>query len=105
MYKIRAVDLDIIDYINRYCKQDFLKELDKEYNYIIMLNLNREFSDSSLKVWYLYFLYKYYDKNGDTLEAFAYYKTYFDRMVSLLMYYKKISIGKKDHQIIKDITK
>ncbi|HDD0308150.1 TPA: AbiA family abortive infection protein [Staphylococcus aureus] len=96
MYKIRAVDSDIIDYINRYCKQDFLKELDKEYNYIIKLNLNREFSDSSLKVWYLYFLYKYYDKNGDTLEAFAYYKTYFDRMVSLLMYYKKISIGKKE---------
>ncbi|MEB7783499.1 AbiA family abortive infection protein [Mammaliicoccus sciuri] len=95
MCKIRSVDSDIIDYIERYCKQEFLKELDKEYNYIIKLNINNEFSDSSLKVWYLYFLYKIYDKNGDTLEAFAYYKTYFDRMVSLLMCYKKISFGKK----------
>ncbi|OIS59884.1 abortive infection protein [Staphylococcus equorum] len=95
MSKIRVVDSDIIDYIDRYCKQDFLKELDKKYNYIIKLNLEKEFSDSSLKVWYLYFLYKFYDKNGDTLEAFAYYKTYFDRMVSLLMCYKGISFGKK----------
>ncbi|PTE66524.1 abortive infection protein, partial [Staphylococcus devriesei] len=95
MCKIRVVDPDIIDYIDRYCKQDFLKELDEEYNYIIKLNLENKFSDSSLKVWYLYFLYKFYEKNGDILEAFAYYKTYFDRLVSLLMCYKKISIGKK----------
>lgn len=95
MCKIRVVDPDIIDYIDKYCKQDFLKELDEEYNYIIKLNLENKFSDSSLKVWYLYFLYKFYEKNGDILEAFAYYKTYFDRLVSLLMCYKKISIGKK----------
>ncbi|MDT3982969.1 Abia family HEPN domain-containing protein, partial [Staphylococcus ureilyticus] len=43
----------------------------------------------------LYFLYKFHDKNGDTLEAFAYYKTYFDRIVSLLMCYKGISYTKR----------
>ncbi|MDT3977580.1 hypothetical protein RPO28_03580, partial [Staphylococcus saprophyticus] len=34
MSKVKDVDSEIIDYIDRYCKQDFLKELDKEYNYI-----------------------------------------------------------------------
>ncbi|MDW3978087.1 AbiA family abortive infection protein [Staphylococcus saprophyticus] len=95
MNKVREVDSDLVDYIDIYCKQDFLKELDKEYNYILKLNLKNEFSDNSLKVWYLYFLYKFHEKNGDTLEAFAYYKTYFDRIVSLLMCYKGISYTKK----------
>ncbi len=95
MSKVKDVDSEIIDYIDRYCKQDFLKELDKEYNYILNLNLKNAFSDKSSKVWYLYFLYKFHDKNGDTLEAFAYYKTYFDRIVSLLMCYKGISYTKR----------
>ncbi|WP_353418432.1 AbiA family abortive infection protein [Staphylococcus delphini] len=95
MCKVRAVDSDIVDYIDRYCKQDFLKELNKDYNYIVKLYLEGEFKDESSKVWYLFFLYKFYERNDDILEAFAYYKTYFDRMVSLLMSYKKISFKKK----------
>ncbi|NCJ15722.1 AbiA family abortive infection protein [Staphylococcus pseudintermedius] len=95
MCKVRAVDSDIIDYVDRYCKQDFLKELNKDYNYIVKLYLKGEFKDESSKVWYLFFLYKFYERNDDILEAFAYYKTYFDRMVSLLMSYKKISFKKK----------
>lgn len=95
MSKVEKSNPVIIDYINNFCKKDWLKELDKKYNYIVKLNIDETVLDDSSIVWYLYFLYKFYDKNGDILEAFAYFKTYFDRMVSLLMHYQNVSVGRK----------
>ena len=35
-------------------------------------------------------MYQHYKKSNDTLEAFSYYKSYFDRVTAHLMYYKGI---------------
>lgn len=91
--KISKADLNIIKFINLYCRNNFLHVFNnKEQNLLINLLIKNEFNfNDDSKVWYIFFMYKYHMKNNDILEAFGYYKTYFDRMTSLLMFYREIA--------------
>lgn len=82
----------IFKYINMYCKQSFLESLlDEENNSYLNLIQNNEYNfNNDLKVWYIYFMYCHYEGSNDMLEAFSYYKSYFDRITAHLMLYKGV---------------
>lgn len=92
LIKLAEYEPNIYKYINLYCKNSFLKSLlDEDNNSYINLIFEDDYDfNNDLKVWYIYFMYQHYKKSSDTLEAFSYYKSYFDRVTAHLMYYKGI---------------
>lgn len=90
--KLAEYESDIYKYINTYCKNSFIESLfDEDNNSYINLILEDYYDfNNDLKVWYIYFMYRYYKSSNDILEAFSYYKSYFDRVTALLMHYKGI---------------
>lgn len=94
--RISEGNQNLVQYINKYCRGNFMNSFVDEKNnrFISMLDKKQFDFHNDSKVWYLYFMYKYHFKNGDILEAFAYFKTYFDRMTSILMFYKKVKFKK-----------
>src|SRR5699024_10300914 len=94
--KISVENQNLVRYINKYCRGNFMNSFIDEKNnrFICMIDSNQFDFHKDSKVWYLYFMYKHHLKNEDILEAFAYFKTYFDRMTSILMFYKKVKFKK-----------
>jgi AbiA family abortive infection protein len=90
--KLAEYGPDIYKYINLYCKGSFVKSLlDEDNNGYINLIFKDDYDfNNDLKIWYIYFMYQHYKNSNDTLEAFSYYKSYFDRVTAYLMYYKGI---------------
>ena len=92
MNKLAEYEPNIYKYINLYCKGSFVKSLlDEDNNSYINLIFEDDYDfNDDLKVWYIYFMYQHYKNSNDTLEAFSYYKSYFDRVTAHLMYFKGI---------------
>ena len=90
--KLAEYEPDIYNYINMYCRTSFLESLlDYKHNSYVNLIITDEYDfNKDMKVWYIYFMYSYHKSNSDILEAFSYYKSYFDRVTALLMHYKGI---------------
>lgn len=90
--KLAEYEPNIYNYINYYCKSSFVKSLlNTDNNSYINLILADEYDfNGDMKVWYIYFMYRYYRNSNDILEAFSYYKSYFDRVTAHLMNYKGI---------------
>lgn len=95
--KLAEYEPDIFNYINYYCKNSFVKSLlNIDNNSYINLILADEYDfNKDMKVWYIYFMYCYYRNSNDILEAFSYYKSYFDRVTAHLMHYKDIGKARK----------
>lgn len=90
--KLAEYEPKIHKYITLFCKNSFIDSLFEQENnsYINLLIQNEYDFHDDLKVWYIYFMYKHYRNSGDILEAFSYYKSFFDRTTAILMHYKGI---------------
>ncbi|AIF65228.1 hypothetical protein GZ22_00195 [Terribacillus saccharophilus] len=90
--KLAQYEPEICKYITNYCNDSFMKSVisDENNGYLhLILEGSYDFGND-LKVWYIYFMYCHYRSSGDSLEAFSYYKSYFDRITALLMHYKGV---------------
>lgn len=70
-------------YIEKFCCQNFLKDFEK-YND----NIHFKIINGDWKTYYLYFNYYIEISKKQYMEAYAYFKTYFDRMTALIAAYK-----------------
>lgn len=79
---IKKYDVDIYNYINSFCKKNFIN------TYTNTKSLKNKFINNIFhkkdkgKLYYLYSFYKIKSLERNYLEAFAYYKNYFDRMTA-----------------------
>ncbi|KAB8136809.1 AbiA family abortive infection protein [Gracilibacillus oryzae] len=90
--KLTEYEPNIYKYINLYCMGSFVKSLlDEDNNSYVNLIFEDDYDfNNDSKVWYIYFMYQHYKNSNDTLEAFSYYKSYFDRVTAHLMCFKGI---------------
>lgn len=79
-------------YIKKFCCQNFLIDFKKHNDYTNFKIINGDW-----KTYYLYFNYYVEISKKQYMEAYAYFKTYFDRMTALIAAYKnnkKLNVNK-----------
>lgn len=79
-------------YIKKFCCQNFLIDFKKHNDYTHFKIINGDW-----KTYYLYFNYYVEISKKQYMEAYAYFKTYFDRMTALIAAYKnnkKLNVNK-----------
>ncbi len=82
----------LYEYYYSFCKHSFLFYFKHtKYNQIIDIILDEE------KTYVLYFLYYIEEKRKNNLNAFAYFKSYFDRLTAILMF----KSGREEEKFIK----
>lgn len=92
--KIRENNEEIYGYINKFCINYELK-FEEDYQFILRDNIENYFKND-LKIWYLYFMYKINEKENNVLESFSYFRSYFDRITSVIMFKYDIIKTKKN---------
>lgn len=70
----------VYQYYELFCKQSFLKSLDKSEHVYIRDFTKKGFSETDDKLFFLYFMYMIEVKKNSHLSAHAYYKSFFDRI-------------------------
>lgn len=100
---IKEYDPKLFEYIAMYCVKDFFcsfcEENRKKSIYLQVIN-------SDWKTYYLYANYLFEQERNNKIEAFAYYKTYFDRFTALISAYTtKTKLKVKDFYSIEDLNK
>lgn len=107
---IEKYDPALFEYIKSYCNDDFVDYFRSTYkeqrNYIDII-------DSDWKTYYLYINYLFELDDNNFFDAFAYYKTYFDRITALIYAYitrTQLDVGsfyksKDINKVYKDLPK
>lgn len=100
---IKEYDPKLFEYIAMYCVKDFFcsfcEENRKKSIYLQVIS-------SDWKTYYLYANYLFEQERNNKIEAFAYYKTYFDRFTALISAYTtKTKLKVKDFYSIEDLNK
>lgn len=100
---IKKYDQTLFKYIKLYCMSNFLYsfylEDKKQSVYLKVIN-------SDWKTYYLYVNYLFEQARNNKIEAFAYYKTYFDRITALFFAYTtKNKIREKDFYSVEKLAK
>lgn len=100
---IKEYDPKLFEYIAMYCVKDFFcsfcEENRKKSIYLQVIN-------SDWKTYYLYANYLFEQERNNKIEAFAYYKTYFDRFTALISAYTtKTKLKVKDFYSTKNLDK
>lgn len=73
---------DLYDYITKYCYGNFFKDFKKQNKDKQIKIINGDW-----KAYYLFFNYRIEKDRQSLMEAYAYFKTYFDRMTALIAAY------------------
>ena len=91
---IKKYDPALFEYIKSYCNNDFV---DYFWSAYIEQRNYTDVIDSDWKTYYLYVNYLFELDDNNFFDAFAYYKTYFDRITALIYAYKtktKLDVNK-----------
>lgn len=76
---IKSNESELYYYIMHYCCSNFLDDFERQNNEKHISIINGDW-----KTYYLYFNFKVEVDNKSYMEAYAYFKTYFDRMTALI---------------------